>query len=187
MKIRFSNFNDWYRALLIAPKQVRDILLKAYPEYKRQADAMYKEVFEPIKEKAQSTIKSTAQGAKKVTGTIPKQIGTATNAVSKAAPAVSKAAKFGKVLKSLSVPGIVGTATELGLDYLNKHPEKIVYNDSAYNEFERRYGTPDLPNFTNLAPQLKPLTNEQDRKWIDYQNAQMGQAINSAQRAIAAN
>ena len=187
MKVRFSNFNDWYRALLIAPKQVRDILLKAYPEYKRQADTMYKEVFEPIKEKAQSTIKSTAQGAKKVTGNIPKQIGTATKAVSKVAPVVSKAAKFGKVLKSLSVPGIVGTATELGLDYLNKHPEKIVYNDSAYNNFERRYGTPDLPNFTNLAPQLKPLTNEQDRKWIDYQNAQMGQAINSAQQAIAAN
>ena len=35
MKVRFSNFNDWYRALLIAPKQVRDILIKAYPEYKR--------------------------------------------------------------------------------------------------------------------------------------------------------
>ena len=187
MKVRFSNFNDWYRALLIAPKQVRDILLKAYPEYKRQADAMYKEVFEPIKEKAQSTIKSTAQGAKKVTGNIPKQIGTATKAVSKVAPVVSKGAKIGKVLKSLSVPGVVGTVTELGLDYLNKHPEKIVYNDSAYNNFERSYGTPDLPNFTNLAPQLKPLTNEQERKWIDYQNAQMGQAINSAKQAIAAN
>lgn len=187
MKVRFSNFNDWYRALLIAPKQVRDILLKAYPEYKRQADAMYKEVFEPIKEKTQSTIKSTVQGAKKVAGNIPKQIGTATKAASKAAPVVSKGAKIGKVLKSLSVPGVVGTVTELGLDYLNKHPEKIVYNDSAYNNFERLYGTPDLPNFTNLAPQLKPLTNEQDRKWIDYQNAQMGQAINSAQQAIAAN
>ena len=187
MKVRFSNFNDWYRALLIAPKQVRDILLKAYPEYKRQADAMYKEVFEPIKEKAQSTIKSTVQGAKKVTGNIPKQIGTTTKAASKVAPVVSKGAKIGKVLKSLSVPGLVGTATELGLDYLNKHPEKIVYNNSAYNDFERRYGTPDLPNFTNLAPQLKPLTNKQERKWIDYQNAQMGQAINSAQQAIAAN
>ena len=162
------------------PKNVKDILLKAYPEYKKKIDKKYKEVFEPIKEKAQSTINSTAQGAKKVTGNIPKQMGTATKAV-------SKAAKFGKVLKSLSVPGVVGTATELGLDYLNKHPEKIVYNDSAYNNFERRYGTPDLPNFTNLAPQLKPLTNEQDRKWIDYQNAQMGQAINSAQQAIAAN
>lgn len=187
MKVRFSNFNDWYRALLRAPKQVRDILLKAYPEYKRQADAMYKEVFGPIKEKAQSTIKSTAQGTKKVTGNIPKQIGTATKAVSKAAPTVSKAAKFGKVLKSLSVPGVVGTVATLGLDYLNKHPEKIVYNDSAYNNFERLYGTPDLPNFTNLAPQLRPLTNEQERKWIDYQNAQMGQTINSAQQAIEAN
>lgn len=187
MKVRFSNFNDWYRALRIAPKQVRDILLKAYPEYTRQAYFIYKEVFGPTKEKAKYTIKATTQGAKKVTGNIPKQIGTATNALSKVAPVVSKGAKIGKVLKSLSVPGIVGTATELGLDYLNKHPEKIVYNDSAYNNFERLYGTPDLPNFTNLAPQLKPLTNEQERKWIDYQNAQMGQAINSAQQAIAAN
>lgn len=187
MKVRFSNFNDWYKALLVAPKQVRNILLKAYPEYKKQADNMYKEVFKPIKEKAQSTIKSSTQAAKKVTGDIPKQIGTATKAASKAAPVVSKGAKVGRLLKSVTVPGLIGTATELGLDYLNKHPEKILYNDTAYNNFERRHGTPDLPNFTNLAPQLKPLTNEQDRKWIDYQNAQMGQAINSAQQAIAAN
>lgn len=183
MKIKAANFDDWFRLYLRAPQKVKDILLKAYPEYKKKIDKKYKEVFEPIKEKAQSTIKSTAQEAKKVTGNIPKQIGTA----SKAAPVVSKGAKIGKVLKSLSVPGLVGTATELGLDYLNKHPEKIVYNDSAYNNFERSYGTPDLPNFTNLAPQLKPLTNEQERKWIDYQNTQMGQAINSAQQAIAAN
>lgn len=187
MKVRFSNFNDWYRALLVAPKQVRNILLKAYPEYKKQADNMYKEVFEPIKEKAQSTIKSSVQAAKKVDGNIPKQIGTHTKAASKAATVVSKGAKVGRLLKSVTVPGLVGTAAELGLDYLNRHPEKIVYNDTAYNNFERAHGTPDLPNFTNLAPQLKPLTNEQDRKWIDYQNAQMGQTINSAQQAIAAN
>lgn len=187
MKIKAANFDDWFRLYLRAPKKVKDILLKAYPEYKKKIDKKYKEVFEPIKEKAQSTINSTAQGAKKVTGNIPKQIGTATKTASKAAPVVSKGAKVGRLLKSVTIPGVIGTATELGLDYLNKHPEKIVYNDSAYNDFERSYGTPDLPNFTNLAPQLKPLTNEQERKWIDYQNAQMGQAINSAQQAIAAN
>ncbi len=187
MKIKAANFDDWFRLYLKAPQKVKDILLKAYPEYKKKIDKKYKEVFEPIKGKAQYTIESTGQGAKKVTDNIPKQIGTATKAASKAAPVVSKGVKFGKVLKSLSVPGLVGIAAELGLDYLNKHPEKIVYNDSAYKNFERRYGTPDLPNFTNLAPQLRPLTNEQDRKWIDYQNAQMGQAINSAQQAIAAN
>ena len=158
MKIKAANFDDWFRLYLRAPRKVKDILLKAYPEYKKKIDKKYKEVFEPIKEKTQSTIKSTVQGAKKVAGDIPKQIGTTTKAASKAAPVVSKGAKIGKVLKSLSVPGVVGTVTELGLDYLNKHPEKIVYNDSAYNNFERLYGTPDLPNFTNLAPQLKPLT-----------------------------
>lgn len=187
MKIKAANFDDWFRLYLRAPQKVKDILLKAYPQYKKKIDKKYKEVFEPIKEKAQSTIKSTTQGAKKVAGDIPKQIGKTTKAASKAAPVVSNGAKVGRLLKSVTIPGVVGTVTELGLDYLNKHPEKIVYNDSAYNDFERRYGTPDLPNFTNLAPQLKPLTNEQDRKWIDYQNAQMGQAINSAQQAIAAN
>ena len=110
MKIKAANFDDWFRLYLRAPKNVKDILLKAYPEYKNKIDKKYKEVFEPIKEKAQSTIKSITQGAKKVTDNIPKQMGTATKAV-------SKGAKFGKVLKSLSVPGVVGTATELGLDY----------------------------------------------------------------------
>ena len=71
MKIKAANFDDWFRLYLRAPKNVKDILLKAYPEYKKKIDKKYKEVFEPIKEKAQSTIKSTTQGAKQVSGVIP--------------------------------------------------------------------------------------------------------------------
>ena len=52
MKIKAANFDDWFRLYLRAPQKVKDILLKAYPEYKNKIDKKYKEVFEPIKEKA---------------------------------------------------------------------------------------------------------------------------------------
>lgn len=185
MNIKFSNFNDWYQAIRRAPKSVQNILFKAYPEYAKQAYSMYQSVIKPTVQTAKDTAKqiATTPQAKQVGATAQKVLGT----TAKAAPKVGKLGKVLSTAGKVTPLGIAATVATTGLNYLASHPEKIVYNDNAYKKFEAAHGTPDLPNFTNLAPQLKQLTPEQEQRWRAYNGEQMRDLLAQGKQALADN
>lgn len=181
VNVRFSNFDDFYNFLRQSPKQVQQILLKAYPDYAKQMYDAYNKVFNNQKQITQevqpklSTAKKTTDTAKNIGKTISnnkglvKGLGNASKKVLPAAGALyevpnlfnKESSPQSKTLSGLAIGSlltghpILGT-TALLANSVVKNADKNIYKNSeaAYNKWDDKYGAQSQqydPRFIKLS------------------------------------
>jgi len=123
VNVRFSNFNDFFKALRSSTPDVQKILMKAYPDYTQQLVNMYRTTT------SQPSLTTSKVQPKSITGAAQKAIGTTaktTSNTSKAAGVLSKTKGLGKVVGKLAVPlAIAGEIPNL-IDKNNPVQNKIL-------------------------------------------------------------
>lgn len=181
VNVRFSNFDDFYNFLRQSPKQVQQLLLKAYPDYAKQMYDAYNKVFNTQKQIAQeiqpklSAAKKATDTAKNIGKTISANKGLVKglgNVGKKTLPVLGavfeapnllnkKSSPQSKALSGLAIGSlltghpIIGT-TALLANSLVKNADKNIYKNSeaAYNKWANQYGTQSQqydPNFIKLS------------------------------------
>lgn len=181
VNVRFSNFDDFYNFLRQSPKQVQQLLLKAYPDYAKQMYDAYNKVFNNSKQIAQE-VQPKLSTAKKATGTA-KNIGKTIsnnkglikglgNIGKKALPVAGaileapnlfnkKSSPQSKTLSGLAIGSlltghpILGT-TALLANSVVKNADNNIYKNSeaAYNKWDNQYGAQSEqydPKFIKLS------------------------------------
>lgn len=175
VNVRFSNFDDFFNFLRKSPKQVQQLLLKAYPDYAKQMVNAYNKVFNNQKQIAQEVRPKLSTTAKTVGKTVTSNKGLAKGlggAAKKALPVAGalfevpnllnkKSSPQSKTLSGLAIGSlltghpIIGT-TALLANSLVKNADKNIYKNSeaAYNKWANQYGAESQqydPSFIKLS------------------------------------
>lgn len=214
VNVRFSSYEDFLNFFRNAPRQVQNILYKAYPDFARRMTDDYlnsiKKVGTTVKgsaskaadaaqkllgnvEKATENIKGFAsKGTTKATGFKPSKLGTAGALWGILDPRTSWNQKV--LSGGLAFPATAPYAAA-GLGVTAIAPGGInAYYDKKY-DMDERYNIPEgqLPNAYNLAPELKELTPEErlkyDKAVLDSSRALRAegqQVYNEGQKEVAA-
>lgn len=175
VNVRFSNFDDFYNFLRQAPKQVQQILLKAYPDYAKQMYDAYNKVFNNTKQIAQEVQPKLSTTAKSVGKTVSKNKGLAKGlggVAKKALPVTGalfevpnlldkKSSPQSKALSALGIGGLLTGHPVIGVTAMLansavKNADKNIYKNSeaAYNKWDNKYGAQSQqydPNFIKLS------------------------------------
>ena len=195
VNVRFSNYEQFLNFFKNAPRNVQNILYKAYPEFASRMTNDY-----------MNSVKKISQGVENATNRIsPKQLTMAKDTIKASGDIVNKASKLGKALNVLgnvgkvagNVAGGIGAGftildpkTEwnqkalgaglvipqaripslVGLGVTSVAPKLInSYYDRKFDKDSRYNFQPgDIPNAYNLAPELKELTPGQREKYNQY-------------------
>jgi len=195
VNVRFSNYEQFLNFFKNAPRNVQNILYKAYPEFASRMTNDY-----------MNSVKKISQGVENATNSIsPKQLTMAKDTIKASGDIVNKASKLGKALNVLgnvgkvagNVAGGIGAGftildpkTEwnqkalgaglvipqaripslVGLGVTSVAPKLInSYYDRKFDKDSRYNFQPgDIPNAYNLAPELKELTPGQREKYNQY-------------------
>lgn len=181
VNVRFSNFYDFYNFLRKSPKQVQQLLLKAYPDYAKQMYDAYNKVFNNQKQIAQevqpklSTAKKATDTAKTIGKTVSANKGLVKglgNVGKKTLPVLGavfeapnllnkKSSPQSKALSGLAIGSlltghpVIGT-TALLANSLVKNADKNIYKNSeaAFNKWDNQYGAQSQqydPSFIKLS------------------------------------
>lgn len=198
VNLQFGNYEQFKNFFMNADNSVRNILKNVYPQWASRIQNDYSNGIKMLENKINNIIPSTSGALNKVKDFTQKTGATAKNITNKVGG--FKPSKLGTVGAALTIAdpntkwnekilgaGLVSpqiapyalaglAATQLGPRYINS------YYDNKLNK-DTRYSDDVFDNYlnNNLAPELKPLTPEQDLKLMNYLNTQQGKAIDDMQ------
>lgn len=210
VNVRFSNYEQFLNFFKNAPRNVQNILYRAYPDFAKRMTNDYMNATKKITDKAKQATETIRKATQSVGGKTQKAIGTITEKAPKAGKVLDVLGKAGKVAgnvaggigagwtiadpKTTWNQKVLGAGLALpqtripamvGLGVTSVAPKMIdAYYDSKLDDrYDFKPG--DIPNAYALAPELKQLTPEQLTKYNQYVQDNLQSTYDLANQTIA--
>ena len=210
VNVRFSNYEQFLNFFKNAPRNVQNILYKAYPDFAKRMTNDYMNATKKITDKAKRATETIKKATQSVGGNTQKAIGTTASNVGKVNKVLSALGNVGKVAgnvaggigagwtiadpkttwnQKLLGAGLALPQTRIpamvGLGVTSIAPKMIdaYYDTKLDDRYDFKPG--DIPNAYALAPELKQLTPEQLTKYNQYVQDNLQSTYDLANQTIA--